>query len=71
MACVASAITVIAMSIFCTVPCGSEQWTLERLDNSLGHTDNNTVIACMKCNLARRCRSREKFMAYKQLVIKG
>jgi hypothetical protein len=28
--------------------------TLERLDNCIGHTKNNCVIACMTCNLSRR-----------------
>ena len=30
------------------------QWTLERLDNMLGHNRDNVVLACLKCNLRRR-----------------
>ena len=30
------------------------QWTLDRIDNELGHNDNNVVICCLACNLARR-----------------
>jgi hypothetical protein len=29
------------------------QWTLDRIDNSLPHTDKNTVVACLGCNLKR------------------
>lgn len=45
------------------------QWTLERLDNDMPHTDSNTVIACMKCNLSRRCRSHTKFKDAKDMKI--
>lgn len=47
-----------------------KQWTLERIDNSIGHTDKNTVIACLDCNLKRRDRSSKDFKFAKQLVIK-
>lgn len=30
------------------------QWTLERLDNAVGHTRENVVLACLQCNLRRR-----------------
>ena len=39
------------------------QWSLDRIDNSLGHTANNTVISCLACNLRRRARSHTKFLA--------
>ena len=45
------------------------QWTLDRLDNDLGHTSDNTVIACMDCNLQRRRRSAEAFSFTKMLRI--
>jgi hypothetical protein len=45
------------------------QWTLDRLDNDLGHTKDNTVIACLGCNLQRRTRSADKFMFTKKLTI--
>ena len=28
-----------------------KQWTLDRIDNSQGHNNNNVVICCLKCNL--------------------
>lgn len=43
------------------------QWTLERLDNSLGHNTNNCVIACLKCNLSRRTMYHERYTLTKQL----
>jgi hypothetical protein len=46
------------------------QWTLDRLDNSIGHTAANTVICCLGCNLQRRCTDCDKFSFTKKLVIK-
>ena len=45
------------------------QWTLDRIDNSLGHTCENTCIACLKCNLQRRVMNAEKFSFTKKLKI--
>ena len=41
------------------------QWTLDRVDNDLGHTNANTIVACLKCNLERRRRSDKKFLMSK------
>ena len=38
-----------------------QQWTLERIDNSIGHFKNNVVIACLECNLKRRCIDTNRF----------
>ena len=46
------------------------QWTLDRIDNSLGHTRENTCIACLKCNLQRRVIDAEKFTFTKKLKIR-
>ena len=43
------------------------QWTLDRIDNSLGHYHNNVVIACLKCNLERRRQDEKKFLFGKQM----
>jgi hypothetical protein len=43
------------------------QWTLERNDNNLGHTNNNTIISCLKCNLERKNLCREKFIETKKI----
>lgn len=48
----------------------SKQWTLDRIDNDLCHSNENTLIACLHCNLQRRTRDMEKFLFTKQLRIK-
>lgn len=47
----------------------SIQWTLERLDNNIGHYESNTCISCLKCNLQRRTDNYEYFKNGKQLKI--
>jgi hypothetical protein len=44
-----------------------KQWTLDRIDNSIGHSNSNTIISCLKCNLERRCKNDEKFLFSKQM----
>ena len=46
-----------------------EQWTLDRIDNEMGHNSNNVVICCLGCNLERRNTNMEKFLFTKQLRI--
>lgn len=46
------------------------QWTLDRIDNSMGHNTNNVVISCLECNLKRRNTDLDKFKYTKQLHIK-
>jgi hypothetical protein len=46
------------------------QWTLERLDNNLGHYKSNTCICCLDCNLKRRTDNHEYFKNSKQTIIK-
>ena len=45
------------------------QWTLDRIDNNIGHTCDNTIIACLKCNLQRRRINKGAFLFTKQLKI--
>lgn len=45
------------------------QWTLERLDNNLGHYSSNTCISCLECNLKRRTDNYEYFKESKQTKI--
>jgi hypothetical protein len=47
-----------------------QQWTLDRVDNDMGHSTDNTVICCLKCNLERRVLDSEKFTFTKQMRIK-
>jgi hypothetical protein len=47
----------------------TKQWSVDRIDNNIGHTNNNFHLACLDCNLKRRRRSDEKFLFTKQLII--
>ena len=49
------------------------QWTLDRIDNSIGHTLPNCVVCCLDCNLRRRTTDQAKyeFTAKLQLEKKG
>ena len=47
----------------------SKQWTLDRVDNAQCHSDENTVLCCLKCNLERRVTDDKKFLYTKQVVI--
>lgn len=45
------------------------QWTLDRIDNDKCHSNENTIISCLKCNLQRRTRDMNKFLFTKKLKI--
>lgn len=45
------------------------QWTIDRIDNDLGHTADNYVVACLGCNLKRRRQNLDKFHYTKNLTI--
>ena len=45
------------------------QWTLDRINNDLGHNRDNILIACLECNLKRRNKSKSAFLFTKNLVI--
>lgn len=47
----------------------SKQWSLDRIDNDLGHNNGNLVIACLECNLKRRRTNKDAFMFTKNMVI--
>ena len=46
-----------------------KQWTVDRIDNNLGHNNDNFVLACLKCNLKRRRQNMNDFLFTKQLNI--
>ena len=48
----------------------ANQWSLDRIDNTMGHNSNNVVISCLECNLKRLNTELEKFKYTKQLHIK-
>ena len=47
----------------------AKQWSVERIDNALGHDVGNVEIACLSCNLKRRCMYHERFVFTKDLKI--
>lgn len=44
-----------------------DQWTLDRINNYDEHSNENTIICCLKCNLQRRRKNSDKFLFTKQL----
>jgi hypothetical protein len=46
-----------------------KQWSIDRIDNNLGHNKDNFHLACLECNLQRRRRTDDKFLFTKQLNI--
>ena len=47
----------------------SKQWTVDRVDNNLGHNNDNYFLSCLDCNLKKKRKSDEKFLFTKQLNI--
>jgi hypothetical protein len=47
-----------------------KQWTLDRINNLDEHSNDNTVISCLECNLQRRRTNSEKFLFTKQIQTK-
>ena len=46
-----------------------KQWSLDRINNDIGHNTGNLVIACLECNLKRRRTNKEAFLFTKNLTI--
>lgn len=53
----------------CCFYCGAKmstnqqtQWTLDRKENHIAHTDANTVVACLRCNLKKRRQDTQRFI---------
>jgi len=45
------------------------QWTLDRINNDLGHNRDNVIIACLECNLKRRNINKNAFLFTKNIKI--
>jgi hypothetical protein len=59
----------IEMNVLYDISREASQWTVDRINNDLGHNINNFYLACLDCNLKRRCRNDAKFLFTKQLKI--
>ena len=52
------------------VPKDHKQWSLDRIDNRMGHNRGNVLLSCLECNLKRgNVCSAEKFRFTKQLQV--
>lgn len=47
----------------------NKQWSLDRINNEIGHNQNNLLIACLECNLKRRRTNKDAFFFTKNLQI--
>lgn len=45
------------------------QWTLDRIDNKKNHSNDNTIISCLHCNLKRRNINKDKFEFSQNMII--
>lgn len=57
------------MSVLYDISREMKQWSVDRINNDLGHNKDNFYLACLECNLKRRRRSDEKFLFTKQLKL--
>jgi len=46
-----------------------KQWTLDRIDNDIGHIYENVVISCLECNIKRGTMDSDRFKQGKQIKI--
>lgn len=47
----------------------NSQWTVDRINNDIGHIKENFNLVCLKCNLKRRRQNDEKYLFSSQLSI--
>jgi len=47
----------------------NKQWTLDRINNDLGHNNNNLLISCLECNLKRRRINCDNFNFSQNMII--
>ena len=52
--------------------CMNKIWSVDRINNDIGHNNDNVLISCLECNLKRRKTNKDAFLFTKQLkIIKG
>ena len=47
----------------------NKQWTLDRINNDIGHNKDNIVLSCLECNLQKRKKQKEAFLFTKNLKV--
>jgi len=47
----------------------NKQWTLDRINNDLGHSVDNVVLSCLDCNLKKRKKREDAYLFTKNLII--
>jgi len=57
------------MFVFYELTREMKQWSVDRINNDLGHNRDNIMMACLDCNLKRRCKNKDAFLFTKQLSI--
>ncbi len=57
------------MNVLYDISRETKQWTVDRINNDLGHNIDNFYLACLECNLKRRRRSDDKFFFTKQMKL--
>ena len=45
------------------------QWSLDRIDNTMGHNRGNLYLSCLSCNLRRRCMYPERYVFTKKCAV--
>ena len=57
------------MNVLYDISRESKQWSVDRINNDLGHNIDNFYLACLDCNLKRRRRNDDKFLFTKQMKL--
>jgi len=53
--------------MYCHIALNYRSWTLDRIDNNIGHTYSNCVISCLKCNVNQKDMPFNQFYRYESL----
>jgi hypothetical protein len=54
--------------IYCWKSLNNSDWSLDRIDNKLGHNMNNCVLSCIHCNTTRKTTPYNKFYREQALI---
>lgn len=57
------------MNVLYDISRETSQWTVDRINNDLGHNIDNFHLSCLECNLKKRKRDDKKFLFTKQMKL--